>query len=264
MIIYLDILGFEDFVNYTSESRLDGDIKIERINKFLNMIKRFFSNDAEYQQLSKSKEITCFSDLVVISIKTEEIELIEFELSEIVYLLLNCIANGFLIRGSIVYGKLIHNKKVLFGPGLIKAYRNERKNAKYPRVIIENAIIKDIYDLADKKDDVYLGDTKNSVSIDQDGYYFIDFTTNTRHFLDNFGQYIIIIKALTGILIDIVDNPSLKEKYLWLVGKYIRMIENEKIFNYGFNKEILTLFDLQAFSSYLYSEFNELEFENKL
>jgi len=41
LVIYIDILGFSNFISYTSETRINPAEKILRINNFLNLIKKF-------------------------------------------------------------------------------------------------------------------------------------------------------------------------------------------------------------------------------
>lgn len=44
LIIYIDVLGFSDFVNYTTISRVDQEDKIKKVDLFLNMIRDFFQD----------------------------------------------------------------------------------------------------------------------------------------------------------------------------------------------------------------------------
>ena len=44
LIIYNDVLGFSDFVNYTTISRVDQEDKIKKVDLFLNMIRDFFQD----------------------------------------------------------------------------------------------------------------------------------------------------------------------------------------------------------------------------
>ena len=44
-----------------------------------------------------------------------------------------------LLRGGIAVGKLYHDRQIVFGPALVKAYQLENNIAVYPRVVIDEA-----------------------------------------------------------------------------------------------------------------------------
>ncbi|MEH6309063.1 hypothetical protein RYH73_25655 [Olivibacter sp. CPCC 100613] len=61
---------------------------------------------------------------------------------------------GVLIRGDITLGNIIQKENgIVFGQGLIHAYILETKNAKYPRLVLSNKLIKSLnYPIETKKD----------------------------------------------------------------------------------------------------------------
>jgi hypothetical protein len=86
---------------------------------------------------------------------------------------------GYLVRGAICSGLLYHDKRVVFGPALIKAYEMESTIAKYPRIIIE----KDIALNADYA--LPRGNHKlsSSIRLDADGWHFL-------HILEHVPEYL--------------------------------------------------------------------------
>lgn len=48
---------------------------------------------------------------------------------------------GFFIRGGVTIGPLHHDHRIVFGPALNRAYELESKEAVYPRIIIDPAIL---------------------------------------------------------------------------------------------------------------------------
>jgi len=54
---------------------------------------------------------------------------------------------GILTRGGITSGLLYHNSQVVLGRGLIDAYYLESKLAKYPRIVISEDIVSNIFSL---------------------------------------------------------------------------------------------------------------------
>jgi hypothetical protein len=81
-------------------------------------------------------EVTTFSDNVVISANKPKKSLPRF-LSMAVGLQLATTMQGFLMRGGITMGNIVHDKRAVFGPALNRAYELESKIAKYPRVIFD-------------------------------------------------------------------------------------------------------------------------------
>jgi hypothetical protein len=54
---------------------------------------------------------------------------------------------GFLVRGGITVGNVVHDDEVVFGPGLNRAYELETSVAKYPRIILDPEVQKEFADL---------------------------------------------------------------------------------------------------------------------
>jgi hypothetical protein len=50
---------------------------------------------------------------------------------------------GFLVRGAITVGNVVHDDEVVFGPGLNRAYELETTVAKYPRIILDPDVKKE-------------------------------------------------------------------------------------------------------------------------
>jgi hypothetical protein len=261
LIIYLDVLGFGSFVNYTSESRVNVSEKIDKIDSCLSMINKFFRTNPKSLQLSNTKKVTSFSDLIVVSVNTSEIEFLDHEIMEVFYLLINSIYKGFLLRGSIVYGKLIHTDEVIFGSGLIEAYERERTISKYPRVIIDSAIANDLIELAKNNGTSTL---KDIIVCDNDGIYYINIFSGLRSYTDNYWQYTKILDAICEIIINMFDNPILKEKREWLIEKFVEHIEeNSESLKYSFESNPINTFELRTFQSYL-SEFDSDKYKKML
>lgn len=236
VIIYLDILGFKDYINHTSKTILKKEEKLDALYGLFNFLQNLINEKEAGISITQGKRVTFFSDLIVISFPASDIEAFQFEFHDIQVVIANCITRGFLIRGAIVYGDVIHTDSIIFGPGLINAYEFEKEISKYPRVIIEKAIIEDWIDSDNSvipMDYIY--------SIDADGEYFIDYFSSIEGQLDNPEQYWLLIMNLAKILRKMRFNPHLKEKFEWLHNKYYVMLckagilKDIKITSYGSN-----------------------------
>ena len=62
-------------------------------------------------------------------------------LTDVTFAIIDLAIKGFIVRGAITLGKLIHTNKYLVGPAMIHAYELESKVAKYPRVLVDAKLI---------------------------------------------------------------------------------------------------------------------------
>jgi len=260
LIIYIDILGFTNFIDYTTQTKINRSEKIIKINNLLKLIKSYFEVKYKNLQVSKTRQYTSFSDLLVVSINLKEIKNIAFEIYEIYNLLKEANYNGFLLRGAIVYGKIIHTKDVLFGPGIISAYNKERNIAKYPRIIIDNVIVSDLIELYEQEQDYCYYD--NIISRDIDGLYYIDlFKTLRDDVIDSF-EYLSLLLSICDILLELIDNKPLEDKYIWLRNKYVTHINNNTdIIAHSFSNIVnITKDDLSTLKMMLEEQKDELKY----
>jgi hypothetical protein len=103
--------------------------------------------------------VSTFSDNVVISqpICAETIALIA-------HMAITQIASsmkGFLLRGGITIGDIVHDEEAVFGPGLNRAYELESEVARYPRFVIDREAFPHLGNLGD-------------LPVDDNGIIFLD------------------------------------------------------------------------------------------
>jgi hypothetical protein len=80
-----------------------------------------------------------------------------------------CALQGFLLRGGITIGDIVHDDEVVFGPGLNRAYELESQVARMPRIILDPDLISEFGDLTD-------------IAIEEDGFCFLNpFTLEFIH-----------------------------------------------------------------------------------
>ena len=90
------------------------------------------------------------------------------------------IESGILIRGGVTLGPLIHESRVMFGGGMIKAYKLESKLAIYPRIVIDDRLVEIVRQMPEQwydRDGVRVrgADAQGHIRRDFDGMWFIDF-----------------------------------------------------------------------------------------
>jgi hypothetical protein len=128
LIVYLDILGFQEAIaNTVDKSGNDNGDHIANIADIFELIKTHW-------RVGGDAKISQFSDLIVLSLIPSEHAVLE-TLFMLQIFILRLMHKGFLCRGAMKYGKLIHTNEFVFGPVLVEAYREETKHAKFPRIV---------------------------------------------------------------------------------------------------------------------------------
>jgi hypothetical protein len=128
LVAFLDILDFRGMVNSTIDK--DGnDVpnEIAALEAAYDTIHRNWDSDP-----NSSKQVTIFSDSIVISVRADEPSELFWTILEIKHLIMALVGQGILVRGALVRGRLLHNEKRVFGPALVEAYLLESKAALYP------------------------------------------------------------------------------------------------------------------------------------
>lgn len=238
---FIDILGFKDLLSETVNNKgVDNSEKIDEIFAAYKTIRDVWDLDKKETDFRKSipdnsKQITTFSDCLVISFEAHEKSEVFYTLLEIKWMIMRLIYKGILCRGAVTYGKLIHTNEVLFGPALAEAYILESKAALYPRVILH----KDIIDLSSKARSLHHSSDQEREYVesllekDSDGMYYIDYFSKAQSELDDpqydFPDYIdkIGTKIRKGLMgSSSVFKSDLKVKYRWMKERYNQLIEN--------------------------------------
>lgn len=172
--------------------------------------------------------ITHFSDSLLISFRADKHAKasLEMTLSSIIHQML---FNGFVVRGAVCYGPMIHRESLAYGPALITAYELERREALWPRVIVEPALGQawgDGSSIADR-DGAIIGHHLPWRRF-EDNWCFFDYLGDPFRMLDSDQRDIQKSKCtfiplwrnlIEKRLVEHSDNASIYSKYAWL-GRY--------------------------------------------
>ena len=136
-VSFIDILGFANAIerSATSQTLTNGIHEALRTAPFSSPLHGPPSYPAgmTYSETVKS---TNFSDSIVISAERSICGLATvIEMSRAFSCVL--LQLGMLTRGGIACGQLIHEDRLIFGPGLVSAYRIESQTAKVARIIMD-------------------------------------------------------------------------------------------------------------------------------
>jgi hypothetical protein len=170
VILFLDFLGFKEIVEGTVGSPSNLEI-------LLGEVDRLYQIGEDDNDLYASVSATTFSDSVVLSYAVRERSAVFYLLLDIAFAIIDLAIRGFLVRGAVTIGELVHTKKYLVGPTMVKAYEMESRAAKFPRVLLDPRLVEiarqaraDHHEPEDEAAYVKLFMTK-----DRDGKHFVDY-----------------------------------------------------------------------------------------
>ena len=223
IILFLDFLGFKEIVEGTVGNATNLDILLGAVDRLYEI--------GDDKDLYASVSATTFSDSVVLSYAVRERSAVFFLLLDIAFAIIDLAVRGFLVRGAVTIGELVHNRKYLVGPAMVKAYEMESKEAKFPRVLLDPRLVEiakkahaEHHDPEDEATYVKLFMTK-----DGDGKHFIDYVSwdavvritgmDDDGYPGYLGRISTILRRGFG-----KSNPGVIEKYLWIYGQYIEAI----------------------------------------
>jgi hypothetical protein len=204
LIIFLDFLGFRDVVERTKSN-------ISYLHWLLDGIDDL-SHVVYNSGYTRTRQITVFSDSIAISYAALEERDPYWVFTHLCSSLSDLVAEGFLIRGAVTIGDLVHTDKYLVGPAMVRAYELESTVAKYPRVIIDPIFFEKTLLKRKKRRSYYFRDM---LVKDNDKQIYFDYFKPKSLFT--------IAKLISKGLRN--DDPTVVSKYLWMYGKYVTAID---------------------------------------
>lgn len=221
---FIDILGFKNHLDETIQD--DGDDSIKKIEEIKGVIDLSNSILKENDNgIFKSKMVTQFSDSIVLSFKIEEKSGVFDALINFLHVSLEFANKGFLTRGGIAVGKLIHTNEHIFGPALVEAYTLESRKAKFPRIILHPDVLEvaQHFPSSHNSSEDELESIHACLSKDDDEYYYIDYIEKVVTELDDHNYGLVsYLRSLKSTILNGLksDDSSIIEKIEWLRKKY--------------------------------------------
>lgn len=229
-IAFVDILGFSEIVNrMASDGGLFATMRdaLEILDTQSQEFQRY-RRERRTKHLSKtSLQMTAFSDCYVLS----EVDSAWRVLAAVQALGSRFLAEGILTRGGVVKAQAYHNKRVLFGPGIVEAYRLESEVAKYPRILVSEDVRKEIW--------AYHEDrwNKELLKRDVDGCWFVNLLvpsasswsalSGLQDQQDTIAHLERVRRALKNRWADAKGNPAHMSKVWWLVHRFNQVAREE-------------------------------------
>jgi hypothetical protein len=156
VVAFIDILGFKEIVEANrkrKDNAILNSIQTALSDSYRNtvllmhsMLPMYGETAEDKERLSNKLKYRLFSDNLFVAFEYEDD--LEYELA--VYWVLNIamsyqrklLQSNIYVRGGIAIGQCYCNEHVIFSDALIRAYELESKIAKYPRIVVDNNVLK--------------------------------------------------------------------------------------------------------------------------
>lgn len=213
LVAFIDILGMSDL----QANSVDAEDVLEIMRKIQKYVETEcyelgFHRKLNYLQVGDGflivTDLDCINQLLVILSKVQW--------QVFVY-------SKMLLRGALTAGKVkvSEEEKLFIGPAIIDAFRLERKNAIFPRILYANEIEKYVPKRSVKFE---------YISEDNDKFKyldFIDFIYNTERLTRKRLDHLLTSEGIkyelkTNYDKFIIENKAIAQKYGWLISKFKR------------------------------------------
>jgi hypothetical protein len=208
IVCYFDILGFRGAICNGLLTPTD----VDRLFAEIDAILEEWGGDVV--------DGSYFSDSFVVSIKLM-IGAIK-QLTFIIKILEKLLDYGFLARGGMAYGEVVHEGARVYGPALIKAVQAEER-AIYPRIIADDSLHDVILPTVGNAPIDYLNFMTDFVFVktdEIDKMPFIDYLSSilVRNYPAEAARYRSILDSMIQVGLA-SKNPRIVQKYIWVRDK---------------------------------------------
>ncbi|PZW75184.1 hypothetical protein DFS21_11391 [Pseudomonas sp. 2848] len=214
LTLFVDFLGFKEKIEET-ESNSEVLQDLVYVMSEVSVIAK--------EGDPKEFEVSQFSDCLVISYGIKNFNLIFEIVNKLSHVVVRAAELGYLIRGGLTFGRLLHTKQLVLGPAMSRAYHLESQVAKMPRVILDpvefnEALLNPAHDAVKAVKKFLKWDKSCEV------WYFDYFSSEVIS--DVVGgdpmKYPRYLKILSGMIEEGLksSHPGVLEKYIWMQKRY--------------------------------------------
>lgn len=224
LILFIDFLGFKEVVARTAKRKSELEGLIDALEA-IGELRGLTSGD--------SRRVTQFSDSVVVSYRVNEASAVFWLVNAVALIVITLVERGYLLRGAVTIGKLLHTDRHIVGPAMVKAHEIESKVACHPRVIVDRKVLRAAakHRQPGHSPVEEQGHVRNFLSQDEDGHLFIDYVgwkavVETAGIADEaYPGYLQILSRIVRRGLKHVE-PSVVRKYLWLHARYLATLNS--------------------------------------
>ena len=281
IVSFIDILGFRDLIKNSEVS------EVNKIHNAISLLKKVTrppeSDDNENPELMydtgmlNSTYCQSTSDAVIRVAAFDRkanpqfgtrpnTDALFYELDDLLRAQVSLVEQGILVRGGISIGEVYIDRQgnnPIFGPGLVRAYELESKEAIFPRLVIDDKLL----------DDKLLEEFKNNPKLTQfgaddyaarelfsflrtgdDGIVFLDYVKAAQENCKDFAGYLQFLGHHAQLIKANLENGrdrKVRRKFIWLQRYHNDVIKNwieEFVTNNNFSKKygVYDIADLEA------------------
>lgn len=148
---------------------------------------------------------------------------------------LSMVQSGFFIRGGIAIGELYIDDDIVFGNGLIEAYRAESQLARDPRIILTESANEYLTNHLSYYAQTELSPQYRELLMDVDGQIFLNYLESILIAEDEAGPFyeeLLKHKAIVEAKLDeFTNNPIIWSKYAWAANYHNYFCDQYSYFN---------------------------------
>jgi len=231
IVAYIDILGFRTQIQLLNKKSTFS----KKLFQALCTLENFrLTHDGQLKpddNFDSLQRVSTFSDNIVLSRPVDSHAPIWNILFWLIYLVNEMLSIGVVLRGGISVGQLYHETNIILGEGLVNAYELESQVAIYPRIVIDDKVIKLIKkDLKNQKD--LLKHYQMYIKRDFDGVYFLDHLACSETIAQITGTSGLDFDQLRMTVIKILQSKNLKisAKGRWYANYFNDFLEQNSEF----------------------------------
>ena len=239
IVTYIDVLGFRDLL----DSKSAADIR-QLLSVFRQEAKPFdtgLPSDPSRRRIMSEVRMEVVSDAVV-RVRTIDSQYPDGalfrELLDLVFIQCACVQQGILVRGALTIDYVHVGDELdgpFFGPGLVRAYEMEGREAVYPRIIVEESVMERLAnddrlwkEGHSKSDEVAYVD--HLLKTDEAGLGFVDYVGAIKTELEYYRDYLQFLyrhKQLIEQGLVATSRSDVRRKYAWLKNYHNRQVIQE-------------------------------------
>ena len=237
IVTFIDILGFRDILYSKTAAEVRELLSFFRKETEPDESQDYWSN----VRSASAVKTEIVSDAVVRArtIHTDyKAGALFQELLDLVFIHADCIKNGILIRGALTIDNVHVGKQLegpIFGPGLVKAYQMEEREAVYSRIIVDDEVIdrfrndKSLWweGHSQSQEAASVNDLLKS---DEAGLNYVDYLGTIKREMEDYAVYLEFLKGHK----ELIENGSsmglgrvVRRKYAWLKNYHNRQFSEE-------------------------------------
>lgn len=237
IVTFIDILGFRQLIDGSHAADIRKVLRIFRDNA--KPYDDGTNSEGERRLISEVK-MEIVSDAVVRA-RTIHMDYRDgalfHELLDLVFIQSLCLHEGILLRGALTIDQMHLGPDLegpVFGPGLVTAYVMEEREAVYPRIIIDEAVMKRFpkdmalwkegHSRAQETDYV-----EDLVRVDEAGLAFVDYLKAMRGEVP-YREYLGFLERHAELVrqgLSTTTRREVRRKYTWLRNYHNRQVELE-------------------------------------